>query len=327
MGLGKILIHRHGAFGDMVHITHLPRLLKEQGWDYVGVSTGWKGHKILINNPFVDKIHYFEFGHENLDRNYYSLRVASIAREYDKLVDLLHSVEVGALALDGQNEFYAHQSVRDKMGDKNYYDIATELAGYPHLLGKYRGEMFFDKKEIDIVEHDLLREGRFKDKFKVMIAVSGSGPHKHFIHAKEISQWIVDTFPNSVVFLSGDASMKGVDFSDGDRIRSVMAPKRGFRQVVLMDKYMDLTIGSETGLMCAAAMLNVPSIHLLTGCNFNNHCKYTTKSIVLQSQAYCSPCFKCSHKYYGCPKKDNLPLCVHFDINVIKEAIEKIYNG
>jgi ADP-heptose:LPS heptosyltransferase len=325
MGLGKVLINRNGAWGDMIHVTHLPRLLKDQGWDFVGVSTGIKGYKVLQNNPFVDKVHYFEFEHDGATVDYYKMRVKAISQEYDKLIDLLHSVERGALAMDSQSEFYMHQSVRNKMGDRNYYDIATELAGYPHLLGKYRGEMFFTEKEYKIVDNDLLREGRYRYKFKVLMSISGSGPHKINLHANELSHWIVDRFHDSVVFLTGDSTMKEYDISDNNRIRSIMAPRIGLRQLSLMTKYMDLAIGGETGVMCVASMWDIPAIHLLTGCNANNHCKYTKNSIVLQSPAKCSPCFKCSYKYYGCPKKDNLPLCVHFDINVIKKQIEKVY--
>ena len=51
----KVLINRNGAYGDIIHMSHLPRLLKDNGWDYVAVSTGYKGKQLLEHNPFIDK--------------------------------------------------------------------------------------------------------------------------------------------------------------------------------------------------------------------------------------------------------------------------------
>ena len=263
MGLGKVLINRNGAYGDMVHMTHLPRLLKGKGWDYVAVATGYKGMRILRNNPFIDKFHYYEFHGDGTSKEFYEARFKDISFEYDKVVDLLHSLEIGALILEYQNEFFQHQSVRDKMGADNYYDISTKRTGYPELCGKYRGEMFFDKKEIEIVEHDLLRDGRFKDNFKVLINLSGSGPHKYFRQAREVSEWILNTYQDAIVFITGDASFKEIDYSDkSERIRSLIGTK-GFRQLCLMLKYMDCAIGCESGVMCVATMHDIPTIQLI----------------------------------------------------------------
>jgi len=326
MGLGKVLISRNGAYGDMIHMSHLPRLLKDQGWDFVGVSTGYKGKQILAQNPFVDRLHYFEAGTKiKMSLSYYNGRVRAISQNYDKVINLLHSLEMNCLFLEQQNEYYQHISMRRKMGQENYYDIATDWAGYPELKGKYRGEVFFENKDINIVEHDLLRPGRFKDKFKVMLNLSGSNPHKIFLHAKDISKWILDTYDDAVIFTTGDSSIEYLDVRGlGERVRSLVG-KKGFRQVLLMAKYMDCVIGCESGIMCGASMWDVPTIQLMTCADINNHCKYTTKDYSLQSPARCSPCYKGPYEYYGCPKRNDLPLCVYFDINKIKHQIERIY--
>lgn len=327
MGLGKVLINRNGAYGDMIHMSHLPRLLKDQGWDYVGIFTGYKGVRILKNNPFIDEFHYFEFEGEGVTREFYNAQVRNLSLQYDKTVDLLHTLEIGALTIERQNEYYMHQSVREKMGKENYYDISTIASGYPHLVGKYRGEMFFDEAETKIVEHDLLRPGRFKDNFKVIVNLSGSGAHKYFIQAREVVEWILNTYQDSVVFLTGGKELEQDDFSDQcDRIRSLVG-KKPFRQVANMMKYMDCAIGCESGIMCAASMWDIPTIQLMTCASVYNHCKYTTKDYSLQSPARCSPCHKCPYRHYGCPKKDNYPLCVYFNVDDIKTQIKKVYEN
>ena len=58
----SVLVVRHGAYGDMIHMSHLPRLFKGNGFSFVGVSTGKKGSQIFAHNPFIDKLHFMEFG-------------------------------------------------------------------------------------------------------------------------------------------------------------------------------------------------------------------------------------------------------------------------
>ena len=310
----------------MIHISHLPRLLKDNGWDFIGVITGYKGAQILANNPFVDQIHYLEFGGIGIEQHYYDSRLNAISLQYDRVIDLLHSLEVGALALEKQSLYYQHQKHRDRIGQENYYDISTRIAGYPELCGKYKGEMFYTDEEIRIVEYDLLRPGRFKDNFKVMINISGSSPHKSFIYAHDIATYILDKYPDSIIFLTGDKQSvdDGLDFSDGERVRSIIGKKK-FRQAALMVKYMNLMIGAESGIMVASNMWGTPTIQLMTAASINNHCKYAENDLSLQSPAWCSPCYKGPYKYYGCPKIDDYPLCVYFNIDDIKTQVDKAY--
>lgn len=322
----RILINRNGAFGDSIHMSHLPRLLKDQGAVFVGVATGYKGKMILANNPFIDQIHYYEFGGIGLDPHFYDQRLRVIGLRYDRIIDLLHSLEVGALALEGQNVFFQHQKHREEMGSANYYDISTIKAGYPELCGKFKGEMFFTPKEIEIVEHDLLRKGRFRDNFKVMINIAGSSAHKHFIYAQDIAEWILKEYPDAVIFLTGDEVVaKTFEFKiDDPRVRSIIT-KKGFRQAALMMKYMNCALGAESGIMVAASMLGTPAIQLLTATSIYNHCKYAENDFSLQSPAWCSPCYKGPYKYYGCPKINHFPLCCYYNIEDIKNQIGKIY--
>ena len=326
MGLGKILICRNGAYGDMIHMTHLPRLLKDQGWDFVGVLTGYKGKQILGKNPFVDIIHFFEPGGREYLINYYKMKIASLGELYDRTINLQHSLEVGALALEMQNEYYQHQSLRQKRGEENYYDITTEWAGYPELKGKYKGELFYSHEDQTIVEHDLLRPGRYADKFKVMINLAGSGPHKVFVQAREVAETILAKYPDAVIFTTGGPEMEELDLKDlGPRVRSLVGRVK-FRQALLMAKYMNCVIGCESGIMCGASLWDVPTIQLMTATSVNCHCKYSENDYSLQSPAKCSPCYKGPYKYYGCPQRNNLPICVYFETDKIIDQIDAIYN-
>lgn len=321
----RILINRHGAYGDLLHASHLPRLLKDNGCTFLGISTGYKGYQLLKSNPFVDVIHFFEPGARRVSPVYYDERLRVLSQIYDKTINLIGSLETGALPLESDNSYYQDIDIRKKDGERNYYDIMTELAGYPQLCGKYRGEVFYSDEEVKMVEHDLLRPGRFKDNFKVMINLAGSGPHKVFVQAKEFAKKILAEYPDAVIFTTGSDTTKDLDFPDlGERVKS-LAGSKPFRQVLLMAKYMDCVIGCESGMMVGASMWDVPTIQLLTATSKYCHCKYTTRDYSLQSPAYCSPCYKGPYKYYGCPKKNNSPLCVYFDVDVIMEQVRKVY--
>ena len=53
----KVLIIRYCAYGDAIHFSFLPRLLKGQGFDVVDLETNFKGFQLLESNPFIDKIY------------------------------------------------------------------------------------------------------------------------------------------------------------------------------------------------------------------------------------------------------------------------------
>ena len=320
--LKSVLVARHAAYGDMIHVSHLPRLLKENGYDKVGFSTGKRGLNILKNNPFIDQIHYAELGDwtKALGIEYFNTRLALIGRDYDTVINLNQIIEVGVLPGQFQKEYFLDQKTRDRMGGENYYDVATRASGFPHLVGKYKGELHFSKVEEEVVGKFI---DRFKDKFKVLINLSGSSPHKAFVQAKEVVDKIIDTYPDAQVFTTGDKLSEGLDSDRKGVIK--LSGKMPFRQVLLIAKYVNCVIGTESGMMCGASCHGTPTIQLLTAASKVNHVKYAENDYSLQSPARCSPCHKNPYDYWGCPTKDNYPLCVFFEVDKIMEQVERIH--
>ena len=318
----SVLVARHAAFGDMIHVSHIPRLLKENGYDFVGFSTGKRGANILKNNPFIDRLHYAELGDftKALGIDYFNTRLAVIGREYDTVINLNQIIEVGVLPGQFQKEYFLDQKTRDRMGGDNYYDVATKAAGFHHLVGKYRGELYFSKSEERVVGNYL---AKYQDKFKVLINLSGSSPHKVFVQSKEVIDRIMDTYSDAQVFTTGDKLSEGIDSKREGVIH--LSGQMPFRQVLLMAKYMNCVISTESGMMCGASCHGTPTIQLLTAASINNHVKYAENDHSLQSPARCSPCHKNPYDYWGCPTKDNYPLCVFFEVDKIMEQFERIY--
>ena len=318
----SVLVARHGAYGDMVHVSHIPRLLKENGYDNVGFSTGKRGANILKNNPFIDRLHYAELGDftKALGIDYYNVRLMTIGRNYDRVINLNQIIETSVLPGQYQREYFLDQETRNRIGGDNYYDVATKAAGFPHLVGKYRGELFFSDSEESIVSKDLAKH---EGKFKVLVNLSGSSPHKVFVQASETIDWIMDKYPEAQVFTTGDKLSENMDSKREGVIH--LSTKKPFRQVLCMAKFMDLVIGCESGMMCGASALGVPTIQLMTAASLKNHTQYAENDYSLQSPARCSPCHKNPYDYWGCPTKDHYPLCVYFDLTTITIQIEKVY--
>ncbi len=127
----KALISRYGAYGDIIHCSHLPRLLKENGYDYVAFETNTKGTQLLSDNPFIDNLIIFEpsenieiySDHAMLERHW-----SELSREYDRFINLFRSLEYGVVAMEDMPEYYMHQKARDWMGEISFYDQTTKGA-------------------------------------------------------------------------------------------------------------------------------------------------------------------------------------------------------
>lgn len=244
----------------------------------------------------------------------------TIGREYDRVINLNQIIEVRVLPGQFQREYFLDQKTRDRMGGENYYDVATKAAGFPHLVGKYKGELFFSKQEEGIVAKYLAPHS---SKFKILINLSGSSPHKAFVQAKEVIDKILAKYLEVQVFTTGDKLSEGIDTDRKDVVK--LSGKMPFRQVLLIAKYVNCVIGTESGMMVGASCHGTPTIQLLTAASKENHVKYAENDYSLQSPARCSPCHKNPYDYWGCPTKDNYPLCVFFEVDKIMEQVEKIH--
>ncbi len=320
----KALIIRHCAFGDAVHASHLPKLLHDQGYE-VHVNTNFKGYQIFANNPYIKELRA-----ENLE-GYPSWLTEKhwqvIGEGFDKVINLYGSIEFNLLSMESQNEYFLSTEARKaRYEGRNYYDETTIAAGYPELVGKYRGMMYF-KPEEDKIVRDWLDLPKFRNKQLVVMNISGTGPHKRMVQAKEIADRLINDdygnrFKNVHIITTGSEECKDKDFSFGDRSTSIVG-RFPFRQAAQIVKHVDCIVGCESGLMCVAAMWQTPCVQLMTATSIYAHSKYNENDFSLQSPAYCSPCYKGPYGYFGCPSKDGNPLCVYFDIDKVVNQIER----
>lgn len=303
---------------------HLPRLLKENGFDIVDVETNFKGYQLLANNPYIDNLNGInpEFVFTDNKINYLGKYWDLLAEEYDHVINLLNTLEYGCLAMEDENVYYMNTQVRrNRYGKKNFYDVTTSYSGFPNLCEKYRkGEVYYTEKEEKIVSKWMKK---FENKFTVLINLSGTGPHKRFVQAHEVIKNILSKKGDAEIILTGGPDCKQFEV-EGDRITSIVG-KFPFRQALLIAKHVNCVIGCESGLMVGSTMWETPTIQLMTAASIDNHGKYNPNDYSIQSPCYCSPCHKGPYDYRGCPHKNGNPLCVYFDINEILKKVEVIY--
>lgn len=321
----KALISRYGAYGDIIHCSHLPRLLKEHGYEHVAFETNAKGAQLLSCNPFIDKLIFFEpsqhlslYGDSTmLDRHWNDL-----AREYDRFINLFHSLEYGCVAMEDMPEYYMHPIARKWMSEISFYDQTTKWAGFPELMGKYSGELWYTTKEREIVEHYM---SKYRGKFVVMINLTGTTIHKVLLDYQEYIDYILDTYPNAHIITTGDNSCKDM-VEENERVTCI-AGKFPFRQAAHIIRYVDCLLTMESGLGVIGSMWGTPSIQIMTSSSLVNHPNNAPGDFSIQSPAKCSPCSKGPYKFIGCPHENGYPLCVHLNTQEIKEQIDKTYRA
>lgn len=335
----KVLISRFGAYGDHIHATHLPRLLKQKcGFDHIAFQYNVKGFAIYQNNPFIDEHIFYDpsappvSGYPiNLVKK--RMQYISEAGKFDRVIDLQNSIEYGYIAMEDQAEYYLSSEYRrEKYGKLNYYDQTSLFVGHPEWFGE-KGEIYFDDEEETTVKS--IYERMYKNKFVVIANLSGSSKHKLLYNAENIIYEFLEKHKDAMCILTGDESAgKNLKFShervinragnfDGDKYYP-------FRQSMLMTKYADLVIGAESGLMVASTLFGTPTVQLMTAASIKNHGGDFANDYSLQSPAPCSPCHKGPYDYIGCPKFEHLgikyPICVKFDKNTILSRMDEVYD-
>jgi ADP-heptose:LPS heptosyltransferase len=219
-------------------------------------------------------------------------------------------------------EYYMHSSAREKYRNISFYDQTTKWAGYPELMGKYRGEIWFQAEEYGIVEKWM---EQFKGKFVVMVNLSGTTIHKRFIAAQEVIDYIVNKYDDAHIILTGDESCGEIKIKC-EKMTSIVG-KFPFRQALHITRYIDLLLSMESGIAVGANTWGTPTIQLMTSSSLINHPNGAKADFSLQSPARCSPCCKGPYRFIGCPHKDGYPLCVYFDPKEICKKVDEVYGA
>jgi len=317
-------ISRLGGAGDVLHASHLPKLIKEHyKVDRLDVETNYHGMHILTNNPFIDNLTMIDV--HKMTYNRMSKNLEWALQTYDLVFNFANTIEKEYCLNENDWRYYTSQDWRrQQFGKKSYYDVMTEAAGLPGSYYGTRGKLYyFEDEHVKAQEWIWKTKQRMDSEFVILFNLSGSTLHKKFVQAEAVAARVFDLIPNAVIVLTGDEYCKKQVF-EHPRVLSKVE-EWNFRTVALMCKYFDLTVSLESGIALVAHSWDAPTLQLLTAASPENHCMYAKNAYWIQAPIECSPCHKNPREYFGCPVKDKHPKCVYFDETEIGATIKEIY--
>lgn len=319
----KILVSRYGAFGDVIHCSHLPRLIKEHyNPDVLDFETNHKGYQILLENPYIDNLRHIDPEQLKLKMGHVKQHWKAMEEEYDLFFNLFDSLEHRHIAMEDQPEYYMSTKKRRKLyGNINFYDAMTAQCNLPESYFGTGGELYFSKEERNIVEKWL--RSMVGDSPFVIMNLGGTSLQKKFTCSSEVARMIRLEFPEMKIMITGDKynHKYAPDTFDIDLVER----KFPFRQSLLIAEYADLVISTESGFAVGAGALGTPCVQMLTTSSLANHCKNNKNDFSIESEAFCSPCHKGTYRFIGCPSKDGLPICTHFNPERVMEQVRRAY--
>lgn len=310
---------RWGAYGDMIMITPLLRKLNEDGYRVI-VNTTHRGLPILKNNPFVSEIVEYkdnEIPHSKL-KEYWD----DISKKYDKFINLSGTIE-GALLKDTRKpeECKGTKEELHRECNRNYYDEMFRVEGYEDR-GK-NGELYFSRFEISRAKE---YRKKYWDKFIMLWSLSGSALHKCYPYAEYVARAFLEKHEDAMTLTVGDDACMMLEWEHPQG--KCYSGKWNIRHSLIMTKFADLVIGTETGILNAAGCFDTPKIVMLSHSSEENLTKYWKNCISLSADVKCYPCHKMHYELKTCELDDKLktPLCMaKLGPQYLFEAMENYY--
>jgi ADP-heptose:LPS heptosyltransferase/predicted SAM-dependent methyltransferase len=283
----KACVVRYGAFGDIIMASSLFPGLKEQGY-HVTVYTVPSAYEVIKNDPHVD--HFVLQVPDIVPNEELQFFWLHLEQKYDKFINLSESVEGAWLPVPSRVSYHWPDEVRRKYFNKNYLEFAHELAGVP-LPPKAK---FYPTTE----EKQWARKTKEKMGRAVLCSLSGSAVHKTWPHVDQLFARLLYAYDDLKIVTVGDKLCQILETGWTEEERVV---KRSgvwsIRESMSFSEVSDLIIGTETGLLNAAGLLEVPKICLLSHSTEENLTKHWKNTVSLTPDL--TPCYPCHRMHYG----------------------------
>jgi ADP-heptose:LPS heptosyltransferase len=300
-----------GGVGDNLIAASVCRPLKQAGY-MVEVISQPPFSELFENNPYVDKLSVH--GDWPKDQGAWQAWFSNRAEEYDKFVNLSHSVEILHAVFPASTEFWWPEKFRRKRLGGSYLESTHDLFDMPYDFGP----LFFPTEE----ETDLAVATRIKFGAKPLVAwcISGTRIDKtHPMAPQVISRLIRELGANVVMFGRShphydytlasqvmdmvevhNGNRDGLHFAGGLEADGARWP---IRRVLTQVANCDLVIGPDTGPMWAVAFEYVPKIMLHSHASVENITKHWVNTTSLAANPQRVPCWPC-HRLH-----DNFSTC------------------
>ena len=297
--------------------------LKAEGY-HITAHVNKGGAEVIKHDPRVDKIVLHETNSIDIEQlgDYWEL----LSHHFDKFINLSGSIEDNLLIPAGSPKWRAwNKATRQANCDRNYYDETISWAGYDAdnwSFGK-NPVLHFTK-----AEHSWARRFRkkYKKKFIIMWALSGSSLHKSYPYTEYILRELLYEYEDIMVIFVGDMVCELLQFSH-PRVKGYSGQWR-IRRSLLMTGYVDCVVGPETGVLNAAAGHDTPKLIFLSHSTHKNLSEHWTNVTPLHSLVKCYPCHVLHYTLETCPIDSQLktPICMtKLPAKAVYNALEEEY--
>lgn len=253
---------RYGAFGDLMQSSSVWAGLKKQGY-HVTVFSSLPGADVVRHDPNIDDLVLFDkdqvpnanlgdfWGHQK--------------NKFDKFVNLSESVEGTFLAMSGRVQHVWAPAARHSMMNRNYVEFAHSLAGVPH---EPHVKFYTTTEERAWATKTRLRMG---DGPVIMWSLAGSSVHKTWPYLDNAVASILINYPTAHIVLVGgpECVMLEAGWEKEPRVHLTCGKWSIRESLSFLDK-VDLVVGPETGVLNAAACMDVPKIVFLSHSTHEN---------------------------------------------------------
>ena len=301
----SVCVVRYGGMGDMIQVSSLFPLFKEQGYR-VCVNVSERGKEILESDPNVDELLVQETDQVPNDRltPYWE----NLSQCFDKFVQLSESIE-GSLLLTPQREeemrgkrvmvsaskYYnlSKEEIHEKC-NVNYMERTHDLAGLPH---KFYPKFYPTDEEERRAKR---RRKKVKSKHVILWALSGSSVHKVYPWTDAVmSRILMDRKDVSFVTVGdGLCELLEVGWEKEKRVVT-KSGKWSVRDTLAFLDVCDVVVGPETGVLNAASTLKCHKVVLLSHSSHENLSKHWKNTTALGPDNYPDYCFPCHKMHYG----------------------------
>jgi ADP-heptose:LPS heptosyltransferase len=306
---------RYGGYGDAIQSSSILPGLKEQGYHIT-----FYGHpatyEVLKTDPHIDRFILQERNQVPHDVLLEFWKYES--EKYDKWINLSESVESTLLCSSDMARFYWSKEARHKVQNVNYLEICHEIAGVP----------LPSKQKFYATPEEKAWAKKQKKGISIVYSMSGSAIHKLWPHMDAlIARIMLDG--NARVVLVGDQLDAGLmgPWANEERVLK-KAGEWDMRQSMAFAQEADLVIGTETGLLNAMGLEDVPKIVLLSHSTEENLTKHWVNTKTIVPQVACHPCHRIIYSWDHCNRDETTgtALCAaRISVETVWAALQDVF--
>lgn len=280
--------------------------------------------EVFKGNPHIHRLiqHREETPIEKLAEN-----IEHVRKQFkcEKVIDFSESIEVSLSQHPRSPNYKLSKKERLERFNRNFYEYAFEwmakrfeyeedgniyVPSINWCQDDYKPELFFEPDEkyrvrvgVDSNNKEIYEDHKAsqfiqKDKFNILIGMSGSGTNKTWPWTEALAFKICENYPDVHIITVGDEKCRLIEPELEGRITN-LSGKIPMRMSMEMTSLVDLVIAPDTGIIHASGCYDTPKICLLGHNTKECITKHFTNDYSVESDPELAPCSPCLFLIYN----------------------------